>query len=151
MDVIDPGDLLPGNGWTMSLVKFITFVGAVVDTVSQAQTELQLFYQDAFDQLVSFPPGTKFNRPVFLRGNLFSLMIKLETGAEAMTVDMVRSFLAHMIVRLGMGGYRGIYIAFLRQRGGTGMFSAKLQSNAYWEAKGVEGLSGPIGLAALGF
>jgi len=56
-----------------------------------------------------------------------------------------------MIIRLSMGGYKGIYIAFLRQVKGPGMFSVKLQSNAYWESKGIENLPGLIGMAAMGF
>ena len=151
MDVMDPGDVLPGKRWTMTLVKFISFVGPLVDTVSQAQIELQNFYRNAFDQLMPFPTGAKFNKPVFFRGELLSMLIKRESGTEPMTSDMVRAFLAHMTARLAMGGYRGIYIVYLRQKGGPGMFSAKLQSNPYWEAKGIENLPGAIGLAAMGF
>ena len=80
-----------------------------------------------------------------------SLMIQRESGSEEMTADMVRAFLIHMAVRLTMGGYRGIYFAHLRQIGGPGMFSAKLQSNPYWESKGIRNLPGTIGLAAMGF
>lgn len=151
MDVMDPGDVLPRGGWTFTLTKFIPIVGAVVDTMLQAQTELNHLYYGAIVQLYSYDPAAEFNRPLFFRGDLFSLMIKRESGTQPMTAAMVDNFLAHMIIRLSMGGYRGIYIAFLRQVKGPGMFSVKLQSNAYWESKGIENLPGLIGMAAMGF
>lgn len=152
MDVLDPGDVLPGRvGFTFSLVKFIGFVGSLVDTRSEANAALLQYYGSAMNQISAFPPGSVFHKPIFLCGDLLTLLIKRESGTDPMTVDLVRAFLAHMIARLSLGGYEGIYVAYLRQARGPAMFSAKLQSNAYWLSKGIGGLPGTIGLAALGF
>ncbi|KAL6722060.1 hypothetical protein ACLMJK_001165 [Lecanora helva] len=153
MDVLDPGDILPGRGWAMSFMKFIPIVGALADVTAQiASQELKNLYQGALQDLTSFPPGSTLPKDyAFFTGNLLSFMVKRESGTDPMTADMIRAFLSHVLVRLAMGGYRGIYVAFIRQKGGPNMFSVKMQSNPYWVSKGIGGLPDTVGLAAMGF
>ena len=151
MDVLDPGVNLPGGGWTMQLGKFMAIVSATAGMIPQAQTELANLYQHSLDSLQNVGSATISKPFVLFEGPLLSFMVTQLSGTEAMTVDMLQAFCSKMLVSLAMGGYRGIYTVYLRQRGGPGMFEVNLASNSYWLSKGIGGLPQMIGLAAMGF